>query len=262
MRITIYGAGGRMGQAISRLASQADDLSIVGAVDAPSHPHLGRDVGELAGVGNLGVELSADLGSALLGADVIIDFSVAAVFDGMLRGAMQAGVPVVSGTTMLSDESNALLDRAAETIAVLWAPNMSVAVQVLARLVEQAVAALPGYDVELCETHHNRKIDAPSGTATMLVDRVVAARAGLESVHGRHGTVGVRPVSEVGVHALRGGGVIGDHSLHLLGDHDRIEITHRAVSRELFAEGALRAARFVANQTPGRYFLADLLDAS
>ncbi len=261
MKITIYGAAGRMGLAVNRLASQTDDLAIVGAVDGPSHPHLGQDIGELSGVGHLGVELSADLGSALLGADVIIDFSVAAAFDGMLRGALQAGVPVVSGTTMLNEASEALIDRAGATIAVLWAPNMSLGVQVLARLVEQAVAALPTYDVELCETHHNRKIDAPSGTAAMLVERAVAARAGLEAVHGRHGHVGARPPSEVGVHALRGGGIIGDHSLHLLGDHDRIEITHRAVSRELFAEGALRAARFVARRAPGRYALADLLDA-
>ncbi|MBW2457341.1 MAG: 4-hydroxy-tetrahydrodipicolinate reductase [Deltaproteobacteria bacterium] len=263
MKLAIYGAGGRMGKVIARLVAQADDLSIVGAVDAASHPHLGRDVGELAGVGPLGVELSADLGSALLGAEMVIDFSVAAVFDEMLRGAIKAGLPVVSGTTMLSDASQALLARAAETIAVLWAPNMSLGVQVLARLVEQAVAALPGYDVELCETHHGRKIDAPSGTATMLVDRAVAARRDLQDrVHGRQGEVGQRRPTEVGVHALRGGGVVGDHSLHLLGPFDRLEITHRAMSRDLFAEGALRAARFLLGRSPGRYDLADLLDAS
>jgi len=263
MKLTLYGAGGRMGLVIAQLVAQAEDLAIVGAVDAPSHPSLGRDIGELAGVGPLGVELSADLGSALLGADVVIDFSVAAAFDGMLRGAMKAGVAVVSGTTMLSEDSQALIARAAESIAVLWAPNMSLGVQVLARLVEQAVKALPGYDVEFCETHHGRKIDAPSGTAAMLVERAMAAREDLtDPVHGRQGHTGQRRPAELGVHALRGGSVIGDHTLHLLGQFDRLEITHRAVSRDLFAEGALRAARFLAHRSPGRYALADLLDAS
>jgi 4-hydroxy-tetrahydrodipicolinate reductase len=251
-----------MGRALVRLTAEADDLSLVGAIDSPESSLLGRDAGELGGVGNLGVELTADLASGLLGADVLIDFTVAPAFAGMLRAAMHAGVAVVSGTTRISDDDHALVERASESIAVLWAPNMSLGVQVLAQLVEQAVAALGAdYDVELVEAHHNQKVDAPSGTATMLVERARRARPELEAVHGRHGDVGKRKAAEIGVHALRGGSVFGDHSLHLIGAADRIEISHRAINRDLFAHGALRAARFVAGKAPGRYQLADTLDS-
>jgi 4-hydroxy-tetrahydrodipicolinate reductase len=121
---------------------------------------------------------------------------------------------------------------------------------------------LPGYDVEVVETHHNQKADAPSGTATFLVKSVQAARAELEPLFGREGQVGRRKATEIGVHAVRGGGVVGDHTLHLIGEHDRIEITHRAINRDLFAQGALTAARWLARQEPGRYQLADVLDSS
>jgi 4-hydroxy-tetrahydrodipicolinate reductase len=259
VKVTIHGAGGRMGRAIVRLCDEDPDIDLVGAVDAAGSPHLGKDVGELAGVGTLGVEISADLGSALLGADVLIDFTIADAFDGMLRAATRAGVSVVSGTTRLSDEQQALIEKASEKIAVLWAPNMSVGVQVLAQLVQQAVSQLPGYDIEVVETHHNKKVDAPSGTATFLVKAARAARDGLEPVHGREGLPGARKPSEIGVHALRGGGVIGDHSVHLVGAFDRIEINHRAMSRDLFAAGAVRAAHFVAGEKTGRYQLSDTL---
>jgi 4-hydroxy-tetrahydrodipicolinate reductase len=259
MKATIHGAGGRMGRAIVRLCSADPDISVVGAVDGPGSPHLGKDVGELAGVGTLGVEISADLSSALLGADVLIDFSIAAAFDAVLRAAVRAGVGLVSGTTRLSDEQQASIEQAAEKIAILWAPNMSVGVQVLALLVRQAVAQLPGYDVEVVETHHNQKADAPSGTATFLVKAAQDARADLEPVHGREGQPGARKASEIGVHALRGGGIVGDHSVHLVGAFDRLEITHRAMDRDLFADGAVRAARFIVGSEPGRYQLNDTL---
>jgi 4-hydroxy-tetrahydrodipicolinate reductase len=138
---------------------------------------------------------------------------------------------------------------------------MSIGVQVLAQLVKQAVTQLPDYDIEVIEIHHNQKTDAPSGTATLLVTSANNVRTDLERVHGREGQVGARGRHEVGVHAIRGGGVIGDHTVHLLGEFDRLEITHRAMSRELFAAGALRAARFVASRPPGRYSLADVLSA-
>ncbi|MEM9692628.1 MAG: 4-hydroxy-tetrahydrodipicolinate reductase [Myxococcota bacterium] len=257
-RICIHGAAGRMGQAIIRLVAEAPDSTLVGAVDHGDSPHLGRDAGELAGAGNLGVALSPDLSAGMLGADVIIDFSLAPAFDGMLKGALRAGVPVVSGTTRLSEASESLLEEASRSIAVLWAPNMSVGVQVVAKLVRDAVAALPGYDVEVVEAHHNRKADSPSGTATYLVEAAQSVRA-LSPVHGREGQVGAREPDEIGVHAIRGGGVIGDHAVHLIGPHDRIEINHRAISRDLFAAGALRAARFLAAKPAGRYALADML---
>ncbi len=259
IKVTLYGAGGRMGQTLTRLAAEADDLQVVGAVDHHGSALLGRDVGDLAGVGHLGVEVSADLSSALLGADVVIDFSIATAFDAVARAAMAAGVALVSGTTRLGPESQALLERAAEKIPVLWAPNMSVGVHLIGRLLEQAVTALGDYDIEIVEAHHNQKADAPSGTAMFLLEAAQRARAGTAPVFGREGQVGARAATEIGVHALRGGGVIGDHTVHLIGKFDRIAITHQAISRDLFAAGALSAARFVAGRAPGRYALADTL---
>lgn len=260
VKIALYGAAGRMGRAIVGLAQAADDVAIVGAIDNHASPHLGQDVGVLAGVGNLGVMVDADVGSGLLGADVVIDFTIAPAFDSMLRAAMQHGVAVVSGTTRLTDDSVALIDKASHKIPVLWAPNMSVGVQVLAKLVRDAVSALGvDYDVEIVETHHNQKADAPSGTATFLEEAARSVRNELVAQHGREGQVGKREPNEIGMHALRGGGVVGDHSVHLIGEYDRIEITHRAMRRELFAAGALRAARFVAGKEPGRYTLADVI---
>ena len=252
MKITIFGAGGRMGRTIARLAAEAGDISLVGAVDAPGSPAIGDDIG--------GVQISEDAASALLGADVAIDFTVAAAFAGSLRASMSAGVAFVSGTTRLSADDRALIDKAAGKIGVLWAPNMSVGVQVVAKLIDQAARSLgDAYDIEIVEAHHNKKVDAPSGTATFLLEAAQHARGSAQTVFGREGQVGARGHAEIGVHAIRGGGIVGDHTCHLIGEYDRIEITHRAMSRDLFAEGALRAARFVAGKPAGRYTLADIV---
>jgi 4-hydroxy-tetrahydrodipicolinate reductase len=262
MKLAVFGAAGRMGRTVVRLALEAGE-GVVGAAEAAGSPSLGRDVGDLAGAGHAGVEVSADLGAALLGAEVLVDFSHASAFDGMLHASMRAGVAVVSGTTGLGDASRALIDRAAAKIPVLWAPNMSVGVQVVADLVERAVRSLgAAYDVEVVETHHRQKADAPSGTALLMVEAARRARADLRAVHGRSGQPGARPAEEIGVHALRGGGVVGDHSVHLLGQAERIEITHRALGRELFAHGALAAARFLVRRPPGRYTLRDVVAAA
>jgi len=262
VRLALYGAGGRMGLAIAKLAAKDDAFTLVGAIDHHGSPHLGRDLGEIAGVGNLGVAIDADAMGGLLGADVVIDFSIAPAFDTILHAAASAGVPLVSGTTRLTEASQRKLEEAAEKLPILWAPNMSVGVQVMAQLVRQAVGQLGlDYDVEIVETHHNRKTDAPSGTATFLQEAAQSVRQELKPVHGREGQVGAREPNEIGVHAVRGGGVIGDHSVHLIGPFDRIEINHRAIGRELFAAGALRAARWLADRRdqPGHYRLADTL---
>jgi 4-hydroxy-tetrahydrodipicolinate reductase len=263
MKVVVFGAAGRMGCEVVRLVAQSEDMSLVGAVDHAGCLALGKDAGLVAGIDDLGVAISPDLGSALLGADLLVDFSIARAFDGMLRTAMHAKVAVVSGTTRLNETSQTLIERAAATIPVLWAPNMSVGVQVLAGLVEQAVKQLgEEYDIEVVEAHHNRKVDAPSGTATFLVEAAQRARDGLRPVFGRDGQPGARGGDEIGVHALRGGGVIGDHSVHIIGESERIEIVHRAVDRGIFARGAVRAARFLANRPAGRYSLADVVAAS
>jgi 4-hydroxy-tetrahydrodipicolinate reductase len=247
-----------MGRAIVRLAKEAGDVEIACAIGASD---VGADVGELAGVGKIGVAIVSDV-AALAGAraDVVIDFSAAPAVAQIVNTASRAGVAIVSGTTGLADDAKAALDDAAKRVAVLWEPNMSVGVHVLADLVRRAVLALgDGYDIEIVEAHHRAKVDAPSGTAKRLADVAAAARNDTRFVHGREGRPGPRAKQEIGIHAVRGGDVIGDHTVHLFGGGERIELVHRATSRDVFAHGALRAARWIAGKPAGRYALADVL---
>jgi 4-hydroxy-tetrahydrodipicolinate reductase len=201
--------------------------------------------------------VTEDVAAALLGARVVVDFSLPAAVPELLRLAARQGVAVVSGTTGLTDAS--ILERAAQQIPVLWSPNMSLGVQVLADLAAEAARRLgPSFDIEISEVHHRKKIDAPSGTALRLAEAIQKVRP-LRPVTGREGNVGARTSEEIGVFGLRGGDVIGDHTVYLFGPGERIELTHRATTRDLFAEGALRAARWVVSQKPGRYSLADVL---
>jgi 4-hydroxy-tetrahydrodipicolinate reductase len=191
---------------------------------------------------------------------VVIDFSLPVALAELARLAARQGVALVSGTTGF--EETALLDDAASKIPVLWAPNMSLGIAVLSEIAAVAARRLgPGFDIEITELHHRAKVDAPSGTAVRLADAVRAVRP-LRSVTGREGIVGARESEEIGVFALRGGDVIGDHTVHLLGSGERLELTHRATNRELFAHGALRAARWLVGRRPGRYSLADVLTPS
>ncbi len=270
MRIAVHGASGRMGQSILRLAP-AEGITVVGAAVSPGSRFLGRDAGEVAGSGMAGVELTCDTASSLLGADVVVDFSTAAALPRLLQLAARAKVPVVSGTTSLDAEAERHLDEAAKLIPVLWAPNTSVGVQVLAELVSLAAQKLGlGFDVEIVEAHHRAKVDAPSGTAERLRRAVAEARASLPAdrpgavrdlvaVHGREGNVGPRSATEIGMHAVRGGDVIGDHAVHFLGQGERLTLTHQATSRDLFARGALSAARFVVGKPAGRYAMVDVI---
>jgi 4-hydroxy-tetrahydrodipicolinate reductase len=251
-----------MGRAIVRVAKEHADVEIVGGACALDATDAGRDLGELAGVGPLGVAATADLEAALLGADVVIDFSHAAAVPRLVQLAERQRLPLVSGTTGLSRPTHTLLDRLAEKVPVLWAPNMSLGVQVLVELVSEALRRLgPAFDVEVVEVHHGRKVDAPSGTAHRLVDAITEARPELCPRYGREGVTGTRPENEVGVFALRGGDVIGDHTIHLLGLGERLELTHRATHRDLFAHGALRAAAFLLKQKPRLYTVADVVGA-
>jgi len=259
VKLAVHGATGRMGMAVVRLARAAGD-EVVGGACAPGDPNAGRDLGELAGIGSLGVVATPDVGSALLGAEVVVDFSTASAVPALLGTAAQQKVAVVSGTTGLGGPAEAAIERAAQVIPVLWAPNTSLGVHVLAELVEQAVRQLGSrFDVEIVEIHHRKKIDAPSGTALRLAAAARAGRPDLAELHARDGNVGARKGEELGVLAVRGGDVIGDHTVFLLGSGERLELTHRASSRELFAEGALAAARFVVGKAPGRYSLKDVL---
>jgi 4-hydroxy-tetrahydrodipicolinate reductase len=262
MKIALHGATGRMGQAITRLigASQGQ-LVLVGGSCAPSDPLKDADLGLVAGMGPIGVFASDDLTSALTGADMVIDFSAAAAVPRLLSVLERLRLPLVSGTTALDGATIALMERLAREVPVLWAPNTSLGIQVLAEAVEHAVRRLgDGFDVEIVEVHHKKKADAPSGTAKRLAEAVRAGRPGLRDLCAREGMVGARGDQELGILAVRGGDVIGDHSVHILGMGERLELTHRVTSRELLAHGALRAAEFLSRAAPGRlYRIADVL---
>jgi 4-hydroxy-tetrahydrodipicolinate reductase len=237
MKLAIMGARGRMGQAIARLAPD-HGAEVVLAID--------KDQGELAGLKKSG-------------ADVLIDFSSPDAALGGARACADAGVALVSGTTGLDESQRDALSDAAKHVAVLWEPNMSVGVLVLGELLRGALAMLgEGFDVEIVETHHRLKMDAPSGTANRLAEIAHEARKG-PSITGREGKPGKRTRDEVGVLAVRGGDVIGDHVVHLIGQGERLELVHRATNRDVFALGALRAAKWIAKKPAGRYALKDVL---
>jgi 4-hydroxy-tetrahydrodipicolinate reductase len=260
MRLALVGASGRMGRAIARLA-HGQGLDIVCAVAATD---VGRDIGDLAGVGPIGTSVVDGLGALEHArADVVIDFSAPNVTLALAPIAAAAKCAIVSGTTGLKDEPRAALARAAERVPVLWEPNMSVGVFLLSQLVAQATAALAEWDIEIVETHHHSKIDAPSGTALRLAEAAQRGRKeATRLVHGREGQPGARKSDEIGMHALRGGDVIGDHTVHLFGGGERLELTHRATSRDVFAHGALRAARWIAGKPARSYSLADVLSTA
>jgi 4-hydroxy-tetrahydrodipicolinate reductase len=260
VRLLVNGAAGRMGRRIVALAREADDLEVVGAFEMAGHPDLGKDAGTLAGIGEIGVPVE---GRRDIEADAAIDFSLAEGALEMIPWCAQQGIALVVGTTGLGEEGERRIDEAAKTIPCLLAPNMSLGVNVLCKVVEDVARALgDAYDVEIVEAHHNRKKDAPSGTALRLGECVAK---GLErnlaevAVHGREGMVGERTQAEIGFHAVRCGDVVGEHTVIFGGMGERVEIRHVATSRDTFVRGALRAARALAAKEPGRYTMDDIL---
>lgn len=258
--LVVSGATGRMGRALGRLVREARGLRLIGGI-APDRPAEGP-----ASIGYAEIVEVGDAGPLLRRADAVIDFSAPAQLGAILErhaGALE-GKALLVGTTGLTAELEAALERASETSAVLVAPNFSVGVNLLLGLVEQAARALPAdrYDVEVVETHHRQKEDAPSGTARALGE--AAARGRGRSLDddrrdGRSGRVGPRPPGEIGLHAVRGGGVTGEHTVRFLGDDEELTLGHTAGSRDLFAHGALVAARWLAGKAPGRYTMSQVL---
>jgi 4-hydroxy-tetrahydrodipicolinate reductase len=256
MRLAVVGASGRMGRAVVRLA-RADEHEIVCAIGASD---VGRDAGELAGIGAIGTCVVDGLAAIEHArADVVVDFSAPAATRALAPIAAAAGTAIVSGTTGLDESAREALDRASTQVPVLWEPNMSIGIHVLTGLVAAAAAALDDWDVEIVEMHHRAKIDAPSGTALRLAEAIQRVRSSARLVHGRQGARVARSPEEIGVHALRGGDVVGDHVVHLAGGGERLELVHRATSRDVFAHGAVRAARWIAGRPPGRHTLGDVL---
>jgi 4-hydroxy-tetrahydrodipicolinate reductase len=250
-----------MGRALVQMIHDAADLELEGAIDSPHSPVLGRDAGELAGVGAVGWPISSHL-EAIASADVVIDFSLPVAFDALLDAVLRYSRPLVLATTGLDSAQWQRVDEAAKVLPIVAAPNYSTGVAVLFHLAQQASALLPDFDLEVVEMHHRRKVDAPSGTALGLADAAARGRNAdykQHAVYGREGHPGARSNDEIGIMTLRGGDVIGEHTLYLVGEGERLELTHRSGNRELFARGALRAARLVGSQPPGRYTLTDVL---
>lgn len=263
VRICLVGALGRMGLEIARAAAPGTGVVIVSAVERPGHPGLGPDPGAAAGIGAIGVAVGAQLVPAIAVADVVVDLSHRDAAAAVADAAAAAGKALLCGTTGLDEAALAAIERASRAVPVLHTANLSPGVAVLAGLVRRAAAALGGYDVEIVELHHRKKADAPSGTALMLAGEARAARgADAAIVHGRSGHTGERPAGEIGVHAVRGGAIFGEHRVILAGPNERLELVHTAESRALFAEGALRAARFLARAKPGRYAMADVVTSA
>lgn len=263
IELVVAGAAGRMGGRIVALARDAPDLRVVGAVERPGHPALGRDAGEVAGAGPVGVPIVAEAGALLGRGRVLVEFTAPEPTLEHLRLAAAAGAGAVVGTTGLQPSQVEEVRRLAARAPVLLSPNMSVGVNLAFRVLAMMARALgDDYDVEITEIHHRMKKDAPSGTAAKMAEVIAEAlgrRIGEVGVHGRHGLVGERGRAEIGIHALRGGDVVGEHTVVFATLGERLELTHRAHSRDTFAHGALRAARFVAGAPPGLYSMHDVL---
>jgi 4-hydroxy-tetrahydrodipicolinate reductase len=254
-RVLVVGAGGTMGGHVLRAVEAAPGVTVGAALDAPGHPSIGQSVAP-------GVDLGCDLQSAVAGCDVAIDFSVPDATFELLDAALPRGLPLVIATTGFTPEQEADLQDAASKLAIVRAGNFSLGVTVLLDLVAEAARRLPGYQIEVLDIHHERKVDAPSGTALDLA-RAAAEARGVDLdekvVYQREGHTGARKPDSIGIQSLRMGDVVGEHTVYFAGPGERIELSHRALSRENFAAGAVRAASWVAGRKPGLYSMRDVI---
>ena len=262
IRVAVAGASGRMGRMLIEAVLAADGMQLRGALDVAHAPAIGQDASAFLGQAS-GVPINADLRSGLADAQVLIDFTRPEGTLAHLAVCRELGVNMVIGTTGFSAAQKAQIGAHAQHIAVLLAPNMSVGINVMRKLLDVAARALgEGYDIEIIEAHHRHKVDAPSGTALQLGE-VLAAALGRDlkdcAVYGREGVTGERDPSTIGFATVRGGDIVGDHTVLFAGTGERIEITHKASSRATFAQGALRAVRFLAQRQPGLYGMNDVL---
>jgi 4-hydroxy-tetrahydrodipicolinate reductase len=254
MKIAIAGAGGRMGQTLLEAVLGDSELTLVAALEAPGSPAIGRSVGA--------VRIDADLG-ALAGADVLVDFTRPAGTLAHIDACEKHGTALVVGTTGFSDAQKARLVEGARRLPMVWSPNFAIGVNVVFRLAQTAAAALgEGFDVEIVEAHHRHKVDAPSGTALKLGELIAGALGrdlGKVATHGRAGDTGERPAQAIGFHAIRGGDIVGEHTVIFAGPGERVEVAVRSQSRMTYAAGALRAAKWLRGRGAGLYDMSDVL---
>ena len=264
MRLVVVGAAGRMGRTLVQMIDALPGTVLQAAIEREGSAALGQDAGQLAGLAPSGIVITSDTAAALAGADGIIDFSTPATSARLAGLAADAGIVHVIGTTGCSAEDDAAIAKAAEGAVIVKSGNMSLGVNLLASIVEMAARALPeeAFDIEILEMHHRHKVDAPSGTALLLGTAAASGRLvdlGEASVRVRDGHTGPRAPGTIGFATLRGGSVIGEHSVVFAGEGERIEFVHRAEDRSIFARGALRAALWARGQAPGLYSMRDVL---
>jgi 4-hydroxy-tetrahydrodipicolinate reductase len=262
-KVAITGAAGRMGGRIITLITEAEGLEVAGAVEATDHPKLGTDAGYVAGCGDLGVKITDSLEQALVDADVLIDFTLPEVTLANAAVCERLGKAMVIGTTGLKGEQRQVIEEVAGNIPVVFAPNMSVGVNVCFKILKDIAKTLgDGFDVEIVELHHNKKKDSPSGTAVRMGE-VVAEALGRDynqvANYHREGMCGERTKEEIGMQTVRGGDIVGEHTVYFIGMGERIELTHRAMSRDMFARGAVRAAGWLGGKPAGLYDMQDVL---
>jgi len=263
IRIIIIGAAGRMGRLLVKNVISSNDMQLTGAVEHNKNPLLGQDSGLVAGTTESGIQITSDLRKLISSSDVVIDFSTGTIVnDAQL--SVESGLNVIIGTTALSDEDKTHLQGLADNGGkIVFAPNMSIGVNLLFHLVSEVSKTLSSnYEIEIVEMHHNQKKDAPSGTAVKLAEIAAEARnldLNKHGCYGRHGITGIRPKNEIGIHTVRGGDVIGDHTVIFAANGERVELTHKATNRETFALGALEAVRFLKNAKSGLYSMQDVL---
>jgi len=260
--IAVAGAAGRMGRCLIEAILASSDLRLVAAFERPGHPALGRDAGAATGAAT-GVAMRADIEAGLAGAGCLIEFTRPEGTLAHLEACRRAGVAMLIGTTGFDGNGRRAIEEAARELPIVFAPNMSVGVNVLLQLARLAARVLgDGYDIEIIEAHHRHKVDAPSGTA-LRIGEVVADELGRDlaecAVYGREGVTGERDARTIGFATVRGGDIVGDHTLLFAGTGERIELCHRASSRMTFAVGALRAARFLRGREPGLFDMQDVL---
>ena len=263
MRLIVVGAGGRMGRTLVRAIAESSGTRVAGAVEAAGSPLIGQDAGALAGVTPNGVKLTGDIKPLLAAADGIVDFTVPAATIAHAELAAQNGLVHIVGTTGLTAGDDAKIADAAKRTVIVKSGNMSLGVNLLAALVRRVAMTLDQeFDIEIVEMHHNKKVDAPSGTA-LLLGQAAAVGRNVEltqrAVRGRDGVTGARRAGDIGFVALRGGTVVGEHTVVFAGPAERLELVHKAEDRMIFARGALKAALWAKGQKPGLYSMADVL---
>jgi 4-hydroxy-tetrahydrodipicolinate reductase len=263
MRLIVAGAGGRMGRTLIQAIAATSGVTLAGGVEAPGSPVIGRDAGELAGLGASGIAVTGDIAPLLDAADGVIDFTVPAASVALAERVAAKGLVHVIGTTGLSPEQDKAIAAAATRAVIVKSGNMSLGVNLLAALVRRVARTLDDeFDIEIVEMHHNKKIDAPSGTALMFGRAAAEGRnidLSAHSVRARDGHTGARRPGDIGFAALRGGTIVGEHAVIFAGPAERIELVHKAEDRMIFARGALKAALWARAQKPGLYSMADVL---